>query len=106
MSVLDTLFAGQRVLVTGAGVAGRSVALALRGMGAHVTVTDAKADRLAELADTGIDVAVGLTEPPDGTDLVVTSPGWRPDSPVLAASAVEVIGDVELAWRMSEALSD
>jgi UDP-N-acetylmuramoylalanine--D-glutamate ligase len=35
--------------------------------------------------------------------LVVTSPGWRPDHPLLVAAAsggVEVIGEVELAWRM------
>ncbi|WP_333619868.1 UDP-N-acetylmuramoyl-L-alanine--D-glutamate ligase [Dietzia sp.] len=35
-------------------------------------------------------------------DLVVTSPGWRPDSPLLRAAAdagIPVWGDVELAWR-------
>jgi UDP-N-acetylmuramoylalanine--D-glutamate ligase len=30
----------------------------------------------------------------------VTAPGWRPDSPLLASASVEVIGDVELAWRL------
>jgi UDP-N-acetylmuramoylalanine--D-glutamate ligase len=36
-------------------------------------------------------------------DLVVTSPGWRPDHPVLAGAArtgVPVWSEVELAWRM------
>ncbi|MFZ0159695.1 MAG: UDP-N-acetylmuramoyl-L-alanine--D-glutamate ligase, partial [Kineosporiaceae bacterium] len=36
-------------------------------------------------------------------DLVVTSPGWRPDQPLLAAAAaagVTIWGEVELAWRM------
>jgi UDP-N-acetylmuramoylalanine--D-glutamate ligase len=36
---------------------------------------------------------------------VVTSPGWRPDSPLLVAAraaGIEVIGDVELAWRLAE----
>jgi UDP-N-acetylmuramoylalanine--D-glutamate ligase len=40
---------------------------------------------------------------PAGTELVVTSPGWRPDHPLLVAAAaagVEVIGEVELAWRL------
>lgn len=40
---------------------------------------------------------------PEGTELVVTSPGWPPSSPLFAAAAqagVEVIGDVELAWRL------
>ncbi|MFE0691844.1 UDP-N-acetylmuramoyl-L-alanine--D-glutamate ligase, partial [Streptomyces xiamenensis] len=38
-----------------------------------------------------------------GTDLVVTSPGWRPDSALFAAAGsagVEVVGDVEIAWRL------
>ena len=96
------MFTGRRVLVAGAGVTGRSVAAALIGLGARVTVTDADADRLAGLPG---DLYPGLTEPPEGTDLVVTSPGWRPDSPLLVAArraGIEVIGDVELAWRLDE----
>lgn len=107
MTSLD--LTGQAVLVAGAGVTGRSVAVALRGMGARVTVTDANAERLAELADTGADLVPGLTEPPAGTDLVVTSPGWRPSSPLLVAAAqadVEVIGEVELAWRIAQRLPE
>ncbi|WP_104479765.1 UDP-N-acetylmuramoyl-L-alanine--D-glutamate ligase [Actinokineospora auranticolor] len=100
---------GRRVLVAGAGVTGRSVAAALVAMGAEVTVTDANADRLAELADTGAALVPGLAEPPPGTDLVVTSPGWHPTSPLLVAAAtagVEVIGEIELAWRMSARLPE
>jgi len=44
---------------------------------------------------------------PLGTALVVTSPGWRPDAPLLAAAqaaGVEVIGEVELAWRLQAQL--
>jgi UDP-N-acetylmuramoylalanine--D-glutamate ligase len=94
------LFTGRRVLVAGAGVTGKSVAAALLTMGANVTVTDANADRLA-----GLPGDPGLETPPQGTDLVVTSPGWRPDSPLLVAArraGIEVIGDVELAWRIAE----
>ncbi|GAA5114334.1 UDP-N-acetylmuramoyl-L-alanine--D-glutamate ligase [Haloechinothrix salitolerans] len=94
---------GHAVLVAGAGVTGRSVVTTLCDAGARVTVTDANAERLAALADTPARTELGLTRPPDGTDLVVTSPGWRPDSPLLAAAAAEgidVIGDVELAWRI------
>ena len=46
---------------------------------------------------------VSSDDPPPGTALVVTSPGWRPDAPLLVAAAaagVEVIGEVELAWRL------
>ncbi|HEX5118136.1 MAG TPA: UDP-N-acetylmuramoyl-L-alanine--D-glutamate ligase [Pseudonocardiaceae bacterium] len=97
--------AGRHVLVTGAGVTGPSVAKALLARRAAVTVTDANADRLRALAGTlrGVRVAHGLTKPPSDVDLVVTAPGWRPDSPVLAAATaagIEVIGDVELAWRI------
>ena len=41
--------------------------------------------------------------PVEPVDLVVTSPGWRPDQPLLVAAAdagVPVWGEVELAWRM------
>ncbi|GDY32815.1 UDP-N-acetylmuramoyl-L-alanine--D-glutamate ligase [Gandjariella thermophila] len=104
--------AGRRVLVAGAGVTGRSAAEALLALGARVTVTDAAEDRLASLASVGAagaELVAGLAAPPDGTDLVVTSPGWRPGSPLLAAAAaagVEVIGEVELAWRMSRDRDD
>nr|WP_235862947.1 UDP-N-acetylmuramoyl-L-alanine--D-glutamate ligase [Saccharopolyspora kobensis] len=99
-------FQGLQVLVAGAGVSGRSAAEALLAAGASVTVTDGSADRLAALASLqsqGAELVAGLAEPPAGTDLVVTSPGWRPDAPLLAAATaagVEVIGEVELAWRL------
>ncbi|WP_020674336.1 UDP-N-acetylmuramoyl-L-alanine--D-glutamate ligase [Amycolatopsis nigrescens] len=102
-------FAGRSVLVAGAGVTGRSVVTALCAMGAAVTVTDGNADRLAELAGLGAELVPGLTEPPAGTSLVVTSPGWRPTAPLLVAAAeagVEVIGDVELAWRVGRRLPE
>jgi UDP-N-acetylmuramoylalanine--D-glutamate ligase len=103
--------AGRSVLVAGAGVTGRSAAEALLAAGAEVTVTDGSADRLAALETllSGVDLVPGLTAPLPGTDLVVTSPGWRPESPLLAAALVagiEVIGEVELAWRMAAELAD
>ncbi|MBK1788377.1 UDP-N-acetylmuramoyl-L-alanine--D-glutamate ligase [Prauserella cavernicola] len=97
--------AGRSVLVAGAGVTGKSVTAALTALGAEVTVTDGNAERLAELDGLGATLVPGLAEPPEDTDLVVTSPGWRPDAPLLTAAAargVEVIGDVELAWRISQ----
>jgi UDP-N-acetylmuramoylalanine--D-glutamate ligase len=97
--------AGAHVLVTGAGVTGPPVAKALLALGAVVTVTDADAGRLRSIAEAlpGLRVAHDLRTPPPDTTLVVTAPGWRPDAPVLAAAAragIEVIGDVELAWRL------
>ncbi|HEY3472441.1 MAG TPA: Mur ligase family protein, partial [Amycolatopsis sp.] len=96
---------GRHVLVAGAGVTGKSIVPALVDLGARVTVTDGNAERLAELDGLGAELVPGLTEPPEGTVLVVTSPGWRPTSPLLVAAAeagVEVIGDVELAWRVGQ----
>ncbi|MGH3762348.1 UDP-N-acetylmuramoyl-L-alanine--D-glutamate ligase [Actinophytocola sp.] len=102
------MLAGRRVLVAGAGVTGQSVTGALLAMGAEVTVTDAAADRLTGVP-AGAATAAGLTEPPADTDLVVTSPGWPPTNPLLVAAAhggVEVIGEVELAWRVGATLPE
>lgn len=100
-------FAGRNVLVAGAGVSGRSAAEGLLAAGASVTVTDASRDRLAALASehSGVEPVPAVDEPPAGTDLVVTSPGWRPTAPLLVAAAsagIEVIGEVELAWRLDQ----
>ncbi len=83
------------VTVAGAGVSGAAAARALRGLGARVTVVD---DVATELDDFPV-----RRELPDAVRLVVTSPGFRPSTPVLleaAARGIEVIGEVELAWRL------
>lgn len=93
---------GLPVLVAGAGVSGAAAARVLRERGATVTVVDANDERAEPLRAAGFTV-VATDEPPAGTALVVTSPGWRPDSPLLlaaAAAGIEVIGEVELAWRL------
>ncbi len=100
---------GSRVTVAGLGVSGASAARALAGLGARVTVVDGgRGERqrasAAELEADGVAVRLGDgTTLPDATELVVTSPGWQPESPLFTAAAevgVEVIGDVELAWRL------
>jgi UDP-N-acetylmuramoylalanine--D-glutamate ligase len=97
-------YAGVRVVVAGARVAGEAAALALLRLGADVTVTDrVESDRTAALAAAGARIALDLAAPPEGTRLVVASPGFRPDAPLLVAAVragVEVIGEVELAWRL------
>jgi UDP-N-acetylmuramoylalanine--D-glutamate ligase len=113
--------AGRRVLVAGMRTSGRSVARAAVELGAEVSAVDARADErtlaaAAELAALGVDVHPGGDGPElldrvfgaggaggGGPGLVVTSPGLHPDHPLLAAAAargLEVIGDVELAWRL------
>jgi UDP-N-acetylmuramoylalanine--D-glutamate ligase len=93
-----------RVVVAGAGASGEAAARALLARGDEVTVVDQKASARTEaLAAAGATVALGADRPPPGTELLVASPGWRPDSPLLVAAAAagaEVIGEVELAWRL------
>jgi UDP-N-acetylmuramoylalanine--D-glutamate ligase len=88
------------VVVAGGGLTGASAARVLRDLGALVTVVDASDEARETLAEQGFTVATELTD--DATQ-VVTSPGWKPSAPLLVAAAargVEVIGDVELAWRL------
>lgn len=100
---------GLAVCVAGLGVSGRAAARVLAARGARVTAVDARDGdeqraQAAELEDRGVAVRLGDGETlPEGTGLVVTSPGWKPDAPLLAAAAaagVEIIGEVELAWRL------
>lgn len=93
------------MVVAGAGVSGAAAARALRDRHAAVTVVEADDERAEVLRAEGFLVLDGqqVREPPPGTSLVVTSPGWRPASPLLisaAAKGIEVIGEVELAWRL------
>jgi UDP-N-acetylmuramoylalanine--D-glutamate ligase len=111
--------AGRRVLVVGLGITGQSVISLLVRQGAVVAAADSRddAERRAlagRLATDGVAVRLGEAElgpgatVPPGTELVVTSPGLRPDTPLLASAVeagVEVIGDVELAWRLRPALA-
>ncbi|WP_280462539.1 UDP-N-acetylmuramoyl-L-alanine--D-glutamate ligase [Nocardia carnea] len=100
---------GREVLVAGWGVSGRSLIAPLRDIGAKPVVTDNGARALAEAAELGLDIAP--TPELENTDwsrfaLVITSPGWRPDSPVLASAVAEGIpvwGDVEFAWWVDQA---
>jgi UDP-N-acetylmuramoylalanine--D-glutamate ligase len=99
---------GLRVFVNGLGITGPPVARLLAARGALVTAADGREDepnRRAAKELAGLGVPVTFTEHPalpPGTDLVITAPGFRPGSPLVAAAAaagVPVIGDVELAWR-------
>ena len=104
------VWARERVAVLGAGRTGYGVAEALARLGAHVTVlADSPVgldERLGGLERLGVSVRAGegaTEQPPEGTTLVVTSPGVRPGHPFFVAAAragVPVWGDVELAWQL------
>ncbi|MBY4129791.1 UDP-N-acetylmuramoyl-L-alanine--D-glutamate ligase [Rhodococcus fascians] len=106
-----TWLRGSSVLVTGARVSGLAVVRPLLDLGAVVTVTDS--DRSALDAASSIGAAVVLQDDLlgdpaalAGFSLVVTSPGFRPDSPVLSAAAqqgIPVWGDVEFSWHVDRA---
>lgn len=100
-----------RVVVAGLGISGFAAADALSERGAIVTAVSADATpaiieraRILEILD--VDVRLGpehLRDLPEGAELVVTSPGLRPDHPMLLAATacgIPVWGEVELAWRM------
>jgi UDP-N-acetylmuramoylalanine--D-glutamate ligase len=95
---------GRAVLVAGLGVSGAAAARVLLARGARVLLTDAEEPPVvAELTGAGATWLGAIESVPEGTDLVVTSPGWRPDAPLLADAArrgIEVIGEPELAWRL------
>ncbi|GAA0968816.1 UDP-N-acetylmuramoyl-L-alanine--D-glutamate ligase [Actinocorallia libanotica] len=103
-------FEDVHITVAGLGVSGRAAARVLAGRGALVTAVDARTEGiegLDELRAAGVAVRLGDGETlPADAELVVTSPGWKPSTPLLAAAAargVEVIGEVELAWRLRPA---
>ncbi len=111
-------WSGLRVVVAGIGVSGFAAADALAERGAVVTVVDGLApgasrpndERAHILGILDVEVRQGPEHttglPAEPVELVVTSPGWRPDQPMLleaAARGIPVWGEVELAWRMRAA---
>ncbi|WP_345594086.1 UDP-N-acetylmuramoyl-L-alanine--D-glutamate ligase [Streptomyces marokkonensis] len=102
-------FQGKHVTVAGLGVSGVPAAKVLHGLGARVTVVNDGDDeraraQAAELETLGVTVRLGDGSTlPEGTELIVTAPGWKPDKPLFTAAhetGVPVWGDVELAWRL------
>jgi UDP-N-acetylmuramoylalanine--D-glutamate ligase len=96
--------AGRTVLVCGARFAGQAAARALLARGAQVVLTDrAEPAGSADVVSAGARFVGDLSELPPETALVVTSPGWPPAHPLFAAAAargVDVLGEVEFAWRL------
>ncbi|QXW05375.1 UDP-N-acetylmuramoyl-L-alanine--D-glutamate ligase [Rhodococcus globerulus] len=100
---------GQRVLVAGGRVSGQATIEPLVALGASVTVADSTLDFADRCAELGADTTVTTSSIEEDRGLitqfalVVTSPGFRPDAPILAAAAghgIPIWGDVELSWRI------
>ena len=108
-------WSGVRAVVAGFGVSGYAAADNLTFLGAHVTALDEserdsgpgdRRERAELLESLGATIRLGAgvsATLPEDVDLVVTSPGWTPSSPLLTQAAergVPVWGEVELAWRL------
>lgn len=104
---------GVRAVVAGLGVSGFAAADNLTHLGAAVTAlderaSDEKAEKATLLEILGADIRIGdgaTAVLPDDVDVLVTSPGWRPDAPLLAQArdrGIPVWGEVELAWRLRD----
>jgi UDP-N-acetylmuramoylalanine--D-glutamate ligase len=102
-----------RVVVAGFGVSGYAAADNLTFLGAQVTALDEsdagdRHEQAALLESLGATVRLGAGSTatlPDDVDLVVTSPGWAPSSPLLAQAVergIPIWGEVELAWRLRD----
>ncbi|WP_139981073.1 UDP-N-acetylmuramoyl-L-alanine--D-glutamate ligase [Nocardioides litoris] len=107
----ETSWDGVRAVVLGFGVSGFAAADNLTHLGAQVhavadraTAAQQEKAELLEVLGARVDIHEGATQAlPDDVDLVVTSPGFRPDSPLLRQAGtrgVPVWGEVELAWRL------
>jgi UDP-N-acetylmuramoylalanine--D-glutamate ligase len=97
-------FAGRTVLVYGVALAGESAARALLDRGARVLLADRRMpDAVTSLEAAGARFLGEVESLPSGVDLLWVTPGVPPAHalPVAAqAAGVEVIGEVELAWRL------
>ena len=108
VSELGPLAPGAPVLVAGGGVTGKAVLAALTGFGVAATLCDDDPATLRGYAESGVATMTTsmATQQISGFALVVTSPGFAPTTPLLAAAAaadVPIWGDVELAWRLDAA---
>lgn len=100
-------YAGRRVVVAGARVAGAACARVLLELGAEVTVVDRNESANTQaLAEAG--ARVMITDQPagdlfDGVSDLVVSPGFAPHHPLVVAATtrnLDVYCEPELAWRL------
>ncbi|MFZ5586565.1 MAG: UDP-N-acetylmuramoyl-L-alanine--D-glutamate ligase [Thermodesulfobacteriota bacterium] len=101
---------GKKMLVVGLGVSGAAVCRLGAAHGAVVRATDAAAapPAAAGLAELGVSLSLGGHRDEDfaWAELIVLSPGVdhrRPEIAAAAAHGAEVIGEMELGWRLLKA---
>jgi UDP-N-acetylmuramoylalanine--D-glutamate ligase len=109
---------GVRAVVAGFGVSGFAAADNLTHLGASVTALaegarnadELEKAELLEILGARVLLHEGATATlPDDVDLLVVSPGFRPDSPLVGQAhdrGLPVWGEVELAWRLRDPAHD
>ncbi len=98
IAVLTEIFEGKSYLIVGGGVTGSAVSRALHKMGASATIVDER--DMAVDSVSNISPAQALER---RWDCAVISPGWRQNHPMilaLRAQEVELISEVDLAWKI------
>ena len=103
---------GKNVLVVGAGISGNAAAKLTKKMGARVILSDSKKEEdidhdLQDLRDAGVEIVLGpqSEELLQGIDLIILSPAVPVRIPLVQAAYkhdIEVISEVEFAWRLAE----
>jgi UDP-N-acetylmuramoylalanine--D-glutamate ligase len=90
--------AEKRVLVAGAGVTGAACARVLAQRGALVTMVDEKVTELDDFNIISVQAA-DLSQ----YDLLMVSPGWRDDHPIVIAAhkhQIPIINEIDFAWSL------
>jgi UDP-N-acetylmuramoylalanine--D-glutamate ligase len=105
---LEPLLPGAPVLVAGARVTGRAILAVLARFGAAATLCDDDPAMLRPYAERGVATVSTSAAVAHIAEyvLVITSPGFSPVTPLLAAASaagIPIWGDVELAWRLDAA---
>ncbi|WP_328995027.1 UDP-N-acetylmuramoyl-L-alanine--D-glutamate ligase [Kribbella sp. NBC_01245] len=110
----DDGWATTRFVVGGFGTAGYACVDSLLQVGAeHVIAlddrdTEALREQAQVLETLGATIKLGegsTTTLPDEVDIVITSPGWSPNTPLLVQAAergVPIWSEIELAWRLRD----
>lgn len=105
---LPEILSGE-VYVAGAGITGRSIIKLLQPLGVNLTIVDNNSQARAAMAQE-FGIAELSADPAnvrwEAVSAVITSPGWPPQVPFLqaaAAAGVEVLGDIELCFRLDRA---
>ena len=91
-------FSGKKVLILGAGVTGLAVANSIAKRGAEISLAD---DQVSQVA--GFSVAPSNSYKAANFDLIVVSPGWKADHPLIVEAqscGIKLLNEVDLAWQL------